>query len=142
MRDLPDKLDRLEVFQRDGLITPRYALERAAALGEEFEREESRADLEAEVAYATQRAERARHDERNRVLRIVGDVAEAFSLKPEHSAGYVATNGLDVAAMLADFAYRICDTARRVNAPPIEDALTPDARWHDPQRAVDDGGEL
>lgn len=49
MRDLNGKLDRLDEMTREGRITVRFALERAAAMGEFFERIESSTDLTAAV---------------------------------------------------------------------------------------------
>jgi uncharacterized protein (DUF4415 family) len=83
MRDLQGKLDRLEELLDAGQITRRFALERAAAMGEYFERESHAEDL----AEAVLEARRAIGPAVHRARREAHLRCEALLLRWLHAEG-------------------------------------------------------
>lgn len=88
MRDLAGKLDRLYEMTETGQITRRFALERAAAMGEHFEAESHREDL-AEAVLDARRAlprERLKAHKRCEALLNRWLTAHRLGIDPEVAA--------------------------------------------------------
>lgn len=118
MRDLPDKLDRLDQFVERGLITRRYALERASALAEEFERRESQDDLAAHVLEARREAQRAYRIALSAAATIIGDVAEQAA--QFYRADLPADQREVLCKLASDMAYSMMGKLRDLKIGPTE----------------------